>query len=60
MIFLLHEKQVAVIYEDIRKMIIEPLTVRRTRTDLMEHELYKKDLDINIVFPQNMLRKYLT
>ena len=47
------QKQVAVIYEDIRKMIIEPLTVRRTRTDLMEHELYKKDLDSQgIVFPQ--------
>ena len=46
------QKKVAVIYEDIRKMIIEPLTVRRTRTDLMEHELYKKDLDEQgIIFP---------
>ena len=46
------QKKVAIIYEDIRKKIIEPLTVRRTRTDLMEHEQYKKDLDEQgIVFP---------
>lgn len=32
------------IYEKIRVKIIEPLTVRRTRTDLMAHELYAKDL----------------
>ena len=32
------------IYEKIRVKIIEPLTVRRTRTDLMAHELYSKDL----------------
>ena len=46
------QEKVAIIYEDIRKKIIEPLTVRRTRTDLMEHEQYKKDLDEKgIVFP---------
>ena len=46
------QEKVAIIYEDIRKKIIEPLTVRRTRTDLMEHEQYKKDLDEQgIVFP---------
>ena len=33
------------LYDDIRKMIIEPLTVRRTRTDLLENEAYRKDLD---------------
>ncbi len=36
---------VKALYEDIRKDIIEPLTVRRTRTDLIENEAYKKDLD---------------
>jgi superfamily II DNA or RNA helicase/HKD family nuclease len=33
------------LYEDIRNKIIEPLTVRRTRTDLLENEAYEKDLD---------------
>jgi superfamily II DNA or RNA helicase/HKD family nuclease len=36
---------VKVLYDDIRKDIIEPLTVRRTRTDLLENEAYRKDLD---------------
>lgn len=47
------QKKVALIYEDIRKKIIEPLIVRRTRTDLMEHKQYKEDLDEQgIVFPK--------
>ncbi len=47
------QKWVRGIYKDIREKIIEPLTVRRTRTDLMAHEQYKKDLDEQgIVFPQ--------
>ena len=33
------------LYEDIRTIIIEPLTVRRTRSDLLENDTYKKDLD---------------
>ncbi len=33
------------IYEKIRTKVIEPLIVRRTRTDLMAHELYSKDLE---------------
>ncbi len=33
------------IYERIRTKVIEPLIVRRTRTDLMAHELYSKDLE---------------
>ena len=33
------------LYADIRDKIIAPLTVRRTRTDLKEHPMYKKDLD---------------
>ena len=49
------EKEMAAIarlYEEVRKKIIEPLTVRRTRTDLLEHDLYSKDLEKqNIVFP---------
>jgi superfamily II DNA/RNA helicase len=32
------------IYDDIRKQVIEPLTVRRTRTDLRQNEQYDKDL----------------
>jgi superfamily II DNA or RNA helicase len=40
------------IYKEIREKVIQPLTVRRTRTDLNEHDLYKNDLDEQgIVFP---------
>jgi len=40
------------LYEEIRKDVIEPLTVRRTRTDLEDNELYKKDLEAQgIKFP---------
>jgi len=47
------QKRVALIYEDIRRKIIEPLTVRRTRTDLVQHKQYKDDLDEQgIVFPK--------
>jgi len=37
--------EVNALYEDIRKMIIEPLTVRRTRTDLEQNEAYAIDLE---------------
>jgi len=33
------------IYEKIRTKVIEPLIVRRTRTDLLAHDLYSKDLE---------------
>lgn len=40
------------IYDKIRVKVIEPLTVRRTRTDLTENEEYKKDLDAQgVIFP---------
>jgi ERCC4-related helicase/HKD family nuclease len=40
------------IYDRIRIKVIEPLTVRRTRTDLKENEAYKKDIaEQGIVFP---------
>jgi superfamily II DNA or RNA helicase len=40
------------LYEDIRTMVVEPLTVRRTRTDLLENEEYAKDLhERGISFP---------
>ena len=40
------------IYDKIRVKVIEPLTVRRTRTDLNDNEEYKKDLDSQgILFP---------
>lgn len=43
---------VKAIYEKIRIKVIEPLTVRRTRTDLNDNEEYKKDLDAQgVVFP---------
>lgn len=46
-------KAVKSIYEQIRIKVIEPLTVRRTRTDLNENEEYKKDLtEQGIVFPK--------
>ncbi|MDR2908122.1 MAG: phospholipase D-like domain-containing protein, partial [Bacteroidales bacterium] len=36
---------VKILYDEIRKYVIEPLTVRRTRTDLEQNAAYKKDLD---------------
>jgi superfamily II DNA or RNA helicase len=43
---------IKVIYESIRRDIIAPLTVRRTRTDIKENELYRKDVDAQgIKFP---------
>lgn len=44
---------VKLIYEKIRTKVIEPLIVRRTRTDLMAHDLYSKDLERqDIKFPK--------
>ena len=44
--------EVKAIYEKIRIKVVEPLTVRRTRTDLMENDAYCKDLEKqNIHFP---------
>ncbi|MFR9590208.1 MAG: SNF2-related protein, partial [Rikenellaceae bacterium] len=41
------------IYEKIRVKVVEPLIVRRTRTDLRENEEYRKDLDSQgVVFPE--------
>lgn len=43
------------IYDNIRIKAIEPLTVRRTRTDLEIHHQYKADLDVQgIKFPKVM------
>lgn len=45
-------KEIRAIYEKIRVKVVEPLTVRRTRTDLMENEAYRKDLlEQGVVFP---------
>ena len=45
-------EEVKAIYEKIRIKVVEPLTVRRTRTDLMENDAYRKDLEEqNIHFP---------
>ena len=45
-------KEIKIIYEKIRTKVVEPLTVRRTRTDLMENEAYRKDLEEqNVHFP---------
>ncbi len=41
------------LYEEIRERVINPLMVRRTRTDLLDNDRYKKDLYAhNIVFPE--------
>jgi hypothetical protein len=40
------------IYELIREQVVQPLTVRRTRTDLIEDKRWKADLDAQgIIFP---------
>ncbi len=45
-------RRVKGIYELIRTKVVADITIRRTRSDLQEHEQYKKDLDDqNIVFP---------
>ena len=36
--------KVAKLYAEVRDKVIEPLTVRRTRTDLLQHEQYAQDL----------------
>lgn len=46
-------EQTAKLYEEIRERVITPLMVRRTRTDLINSERYKKDLDEHgVVFPK--------
>lgn len=46
------KQQIKAIYEDIRRDIIAPLTVRRTRSDIKENEQYRKDIDAQgIRFP---------
>ncbi len=46
------KQHIKTIYEQIRRDIIAPLTVRRTRTDIKENELYRKDIDAQgIRFP---------
>jgi superfamily II DNA or RNA helicase len=45
--------EVKILYEDIREKVIEPLTVRRTRTDLLTNEQYKIDLqEQGVNFPK--------
>lgn len=44
---------VARIYEQIREQVVQPLTVRRTRTDLVSDARWKADLDQQgIIFPK--------
>ena len=46
-------QRVKTIYERIRTKIISEVTVRRTRTDLLEHDDYKKDLEHQgVIFPK--------
>jgi superfamily II DNA/RNA helicase/HKD family nuclease len=43
---------VKAVYTNIRIKVIEPLTVRRTRTDIIENEEYNKDrVDQGVIFP---------
>lgn len=45
--------KIANLIEDIRLKVIEQVTVRRTRTDLMQHDSYKQDLQQQgITFPK--------
>lgn len=47
------KKRIASLYERLRDMVISPLTVRRTRADLINNESYKNDLlEQGIVFPE--------
>ena len=47
------QREVKKIYQLIREKVVSPLTIRRTRSDLLENEAYKKDLDEQgIVFPK--------
>jgi superfamily II DNA/RNA helicase len=44
--------QIKKIYDELRSLIIEPLTIRRTRADLKAHSLYNDDLiNQGIIFP---------
>ena len=46
-------RRTAKLYKTIRERVITPLMVRRTRTDLLANDRYKKDLtDHGIVFPK--------
>ncbi len=46
------QQGVKYLYKDIRDKVIAPLTIRRTRSDLKAHDLYKLDLDEQkIIFP---------
>lgn len=41
------------LYDEIRRKVIDKVTVRRTRNNILNHEEYKKDLDAQgIVFPE--------
>jgi hypothetical protein len=49
----LHVNKLRMIYGEIRSKIIEPITIRRTRTDLENIIEYKSDLATQgIIFPQ--------
>ena len=39
------QKKVAAIYADIRSNVVEEITIRRTRKDLLETDIYKSDLE---------------
>ena len=46
-------RQIKAVYEPIRTRVVQPLTIRRTRTDLMEHDQYREDLaEQSIFFPK--------
>ena len=47
------QRSITHIYADIREKVIAPLTVRRTRTDLLAHEQYSEDLiNQEVIFPK--------
>lgn len=47
------QDEIQKIFNDIRDKVVKDITIRRTRTDLLRNERYKKDLlDQGIVFPK--------
>jgi len=46
-------RRVKILYEDIRDKVVSEITVRRTRTELLGHDQYRADLEVQgVVFPR--------
>lgn len=48
----IQQEEIQAIFNDIRDKVVKDITIRRTRTDLLKNERYKKDLqEQGIIFP---------